>query len=277
MKRVLVIEGNEASTRERIRKLTGLDSAQAYRETLQRLEPGLEVDIADPSDPAYALPSGVTLADYAGVAMTGSALNIYDRSPVIERQLAFVAGVFEHGLPFFGSCWGLQVAVTVAGGRVERHARGHEFGFARRIRLTALGASHQMFVGKPLVYEAPTVHLDHITRVPAQAQILAENDHSIQALSFAVKRARVWGVQYHPEYTFADIAAVAQRYGSRLVDDGTFESEPALASWIADCERLHQEPTHRALNFKYGLGPALTDEALRWRELQNWLHQLTLD
>jgi GMP synthase (glutamine-hydrolysing) len=272
--RILVIEGNERATRERIRALTGVDSSEGYRQTLLGLQPDLRVDVADPSDPHYRLPAGVRLCDYDGVAMTGSALNVYDRSPVIERQLSFVSQVFESGVAFFGSCWGLQIAVTVAGGEVRRHAVGREFGFARRIQQTALGQSHQMFRGKALVFEAPTVHVDHVTRLPERALVLAFNDHCVQAVSFPAKRSAVWGVQYHPEYSFTDIAAVARRYGDRLVSDGTFESMAELERYVRDCERLQADSHHQALIFKHGLGSALTDPAQRLAELSNWLASL---
>ena len=153
------------------------------------------------------------LEDYDGVTMTGSALNIYNGGAPVTRQIDLAKAVFAAGVPFFGSCWGLQVAVTAAGGEVRANPRGREFGFARRILLTDAGREHPLFAGKPAVFEAPTVHRDEIASLPAGAAMLAANDFGVQAASFTHGRGTFWGVQYHPEYDYLDIAATAERYG----------------------------------------------------------------
>src|SRR5258706_4673923 len=111
---VLVIDGNRAATREQQVAAGGRPSGEGYAEVLQQLAP-LDCDIVRPADGEVRLPDGVALADYDGVAITGSALNVYDGGAPIERQLALASAVFASGAPFFGSCWGLQLAVTVAG------------------------------------------------------------------------------------------------------------------------------------------------------------------
>jgi hypothetical protein len=40
--------------------------------------------------------------------------------------------------------------------------------------------------------------------------MLAINDFGIQAASFTYRRGTFWGVQYHPEYDYVDIAAAAE-------------------------------------------------------------------
>ena len=274
--RVLVIEGNVAALRARQREMLGYDTGEGYARTLQGLEPGLVADIVRPADSPVAFPAGVSLADYDGVAITGSALNIYDGGPAIERQVELAQAVFAAGVPMFGSCWGLQVAVTAAGGRVHRNPKGREFGFGRRIQLTDAGRAHPLFAGKPEVFEAPTVHLDAIESLPPGASELARNDMSLQAAAFSSQRGTFWGVQYHPEYAPRDIAAVADRYGRRLVDDGMFADEAALQSFAAELRQLDRAPADRALAWKHGLGPGITDTPTRLRELRNWLDHLVL-
>ena len=268
--RILVIDGNVAEIRARQVARLGYDSGTGYARVLHRIDPMVRIDILATADGA-ALPAGVGLENYDGVTITGSALNIYIGGEPVMRQIELAKAVFAAGVPFFGSCWGLQVAVTAAGGEVRANPRGREFGFARRILLTDAGREHQLFAGKPVVFEAPTVHRDEIASLPAGAAILAINDFGIQAASFTYGRGTFWGVQYHPEYDYVDIAAAAERYGETLVGEGMFRDASALAAFVADLHALQSNPADTSLLWKHGLGPAMRAEELRLLEIRNWL------
>ena len=272
--RILVIEGNVESLRARQVAARGYDTATGYARVLAGLVPDVECTIVRPADAEPRLPAGVDLASFSGAVITGSALNVYDGGPAIERQLELTRAVCGAGVPLFGSCWGLQIAVTVAGGLVTRNPRGREFGFGRAIALTKAGRAHALYAGKPAVFEAPTVHLDYVETLPPGAVVLAGNDYGVQAAAFGCGRSSVWAVQYHPEYDYLDISAVAARYGSRLVTEGLFPDEPALAAFIADTAALQANPTDAALLARHALGPAMADPTLRRLELSNWLMQL---
>src|SRR5271168_3863927 len=146
--RILVIDGNVADIRARLTAALGYDSGTGYAQVLRRIDPSLQVDIVCAADGA-ALPAGMALENYHGVTMTGSALNVYNGGAPVNRQIELVKAVFAAGVPFFGSCWGLQVAVTAAGSLVRANPRGREFGFARRVALTDAGVQHRVFAGKP--------------------------------------------------------------------------------------------------------------------------------
>ena len=268
--RILVIDGNVAELRARQRAMIGYDSGTGYAQVLRRIDPTLQIDIVTAADAEPEFPAG-GLSHYDGVTMTGSALNIYNGGPAVARQIELAKAVFAAGVPFFGSCWGLQVAVTAAGGEVRANPRGREFGFARCIVLTDLGINHPLYAGKPMAFEAPTVHRDSIAVLPSGAQVLATNDFGIQAVSFDHGRGSFWGVQYHPEYDFLDIAAVAERYGSTLVKEGMFRDEDSLARFAAELRELQANPSDPPLLWKYGLGPNVRDQGLRLSEIRNWL------
>ncbi len=269
--RLLVIDGNVAEIRARQQAALGYDSGSGYARVLGGLLPGIVCDVIRPADGAAPLPDGMSLEQYHGVTMTGSALNIYNGGEPVERQVEVARAVFAAGVPFFGSCWGLQVAVTAAGGTVRRNPRGREFGFARRVQLTDAGRSHPMYAGKPAVFEAPTIHLDEVSVLPAGTTVLASNEISLQAATFSYLRGNFWGVQCHPEYDYLDIAAAAERYGTRLVEEGLFSDDASLAAYAADLRRLQEAPADAALAWKHGLGAAMTDPALRLAEIRNWL------
>jgi GMP synthase (glutamine-hydrolysing) len=268
--RILVIDGNIAEIRARQRTALGYDSGTGYANVLRRIDPSLHVDVLAAAD-GEALPAGVALGSYDGVTVTGSALNVYHGGAPVTRQIELAKAVFEEGIPFFGSCWGLQIAVTAAGGEVRANPRGREFGFARRVVLTAAGREHPLFAGKPPVFEAPAIHRDYIASLPPGAEALALNDFGLQAASFTHGRGNFWGVQYHPEYEYRDIAAAAERYGETLVSEGMFRDGAALAAFAAELRVLQTNPADAPLLWKHGLGPAMQSEPLRLLEIRNWL------
>jgi GMP synthase (glutamine-hydrolysing) len=273
--RILIIDGNVAEIRARQAAALGYDSGTGYARVLHRIDASLRIDIVAAADGA-ALPAGAALDSYDGVTMTGSALNIYNGGAPVTRQIELAKSVFAAGVPFFGSCWGLQVAVTAAGGEVRANPRGREFGFARRILQSDAGREHPLFAGKPLLFEAPTVHRDEIASLPAGAALLAANDFGVQAASFTHGRGTFWGVQYHPEYDYLDIAAAAERYGETLVREGMFRDTTALAAFAAELRALQANPSDSPLLWKHGLGPAMRAEPLRLLEIRNWLQAQVL-
>jgi GMP synthase (glutamine-hydrolysing) len=276
MTRILIIDGNTAETRAKHVAVGGIASGDGYAATLKRLKPGIECDIVHPADEAPKLPVGVALADYAGAAITGSALNIYSLEPAVERQIDLVKAVFAAGVPTFGSCWGLQVGVTAAGGSVVRNPRGREFGFGRRITLTSHGRDHAMFQGKPEVFEACTVHVDTVDSLPPGATPLAHNDMGLQAAEIRHKHGVFWGVQYHPEYSCAEIAAMARRYAEVLIRDRLVKDQAELDSLSADLVALNDNPDDARLAWRFGVGASITDASIKLAELRNWLEKQVL-
>ena len=275
--RILVIDGNEVATRTRHMAVGGTSSGEGYAATLKGLKPEIECDIVRPADEEPKLPEGVALKDYNGAVITGSALNVYSRETAVQRQIELVKSVFEAQVPTFGSCWGLQVGVTAAGGTVVRNPRGREFGFGRRIMLTPAGRDHAMFQGKPEVFEAPTVHVDTVESLPPGSTPLAHNDMGLQAAEIRLKSgATFWGVQYHPEYSVAEIGAMARRYGEVLIRDGLVKDQAELDQLSADLVALNDDPGNERLAWRFGIGPSVTDAGLRLAELRNWLEKQVL-
>ena len=268
--RVLVVDGNLAATRVQQVAAGGQPSGEGYVKVLAQLAE-LDCDIVRPADGDARFADGVGLADYDGVAITGSALNVYDGGAHIERQIGLMRAVFTSGVPCFGSCWGMQIAVTALGGLVRPNPLGREFGIARRIALTEAGRAHPMYRDKPTVFEAVTVHKDDIGQLPDGALVLAASDMGVQAVELRHGDGVFWGVQYHPEYSYAEIAATALRYGEVLVREQLFTDRAALDGFVAELRTLQARPQDRALNWKHGLGPAMQDPRLKLAELRNWL------
>lgn len=272
--RLLVMEGNTAEARAKQVEAGGMALSDGYADLLRRLAPGAVVDICYPADPGANLPIG-GLEGYDGVAITGSALNVYDGGPAIERQIELTRAVLAAKTPLFGSCWGLQLITVAAGGVVRPNPKGREIGIGRRIALTAAGRGHAMFAGKAATFDAITVHLDEVETLAPGTTVLATNAVSgVQAAELRLGGAVAWGVQYHPEFSLHDIAVVIRRYGSRLLSEGFFADSAARDAYTADLESLGRGGD-KTIAWRYGIDDTVLSEGVRTAEIANWItHQM---
>jgi GMP synthase (glutamine-hydrolysing) len=275
--RLLVMEGNSPETRAQHVAAGGTVGSKGYSALLQDLLPGAVVDICFPGDPGANLPDGQALEGYDGVAITGSGLHVYDNIPEVTRQIELARAVLATGTPVFGSCWGLQVLTVAAGGAVRKNPKGREIGFGRRIRLTEPGRKHPMYVGKPEVFNAPTVHLDEVETLAPGTVVLASNEVSdVQSAEIRVNGATAWGVQYHPEYPLREIAAIVRRIGVRLIDEGFFLDTKEITNYASDLDALDYDPTIKRLAWRHGISRNVLDKRLRTGEVANWLEYQVL-
>jgi GMP synthase (glutamine-hydrolysing) len=275
--RLLVIEGNTADGRSLLKAAGGEAPSQGYADVLREFLPNATIDICYPADPGANLPDAAGLESYDGVVITGSALHVYDRGPHIDPQIELARAVFDSSTPLFGSCWGLQIITTAAGGSVRRNPKGREIGFGRRIRLTASGRGHPVFAGKDEVFDAVTIHLDEVETLAPNMQVLALNAFSaVQAAEVKVNGCTAWGVQYHPEYSLADIAASFRRHGKRLIEERFFNNDDELHDYAETVAVLHDKPNDKPRAWRLGLDSTVLDKNFRTREVRNWIHHQVL-
>lgn len=224
------------------------------------------------------LPVGITLSDFEGVMFPGSPLHIYDPDPCVTRQIDFARAAFAAGVPVWGSCWGLQLAVVALGGSVRRNRRGRELPIARAITVTHAGRAHPLLTSRPAIFDALCSHLDEIETLPPDSQVLAANEISaIQAIAVQTPgRGSFHGTQYHPEHTLAVSAALIQMRAAELVEEG-FGTEPTeIAAIAADYRALNAEPTRRDLIWRYGIASEIMDPIRRTTEIGNWLRAVVV-
>ena len=204
--RLLVVEGNTAEGRALFCAAGGAPPSESYAKLLRELLPDAIADICFPADGGANLPDKMGLEGYDGIVITGSSLNMYDGGPAIDRQIELIRTAYTSNTPLFGSCWGLQLLTTAAGGVVRKNPKGREVGFGRRIGLTAAGRGHPMYEDKHEVFDAITVHLDEVETLAPGMRVLAANTYSqVQSAEIRVNGTTAWGTQYHPEYTLHDM------------------------------------------------------------------------
>jgi GMP synthase (glutamine-hydrolysing) len=271
------MEGNSPETRAQHVAAGGTVASKGYSNLLQELLPNCVVDVCFPGDPGSNLPTGEALEGYDGMAITGSGLHVYDGGPEVTRQVELVRSVLGAGTPVFGSCWGLQVLTVAAGGSVRKNPKGREIGFGRRMKLTEAGRKHPMYIGKPDVFNAPTVHLDEVESVAPGTTVLATNEVSdVQSAEIRANGTIAWGVQYHPEYPLRELAAIVRRIGQRLITEGFFLDTAEIATFAGDLDALDRDPTIGRLAWRYGISHNILNKKLRTGEVANWIEYQVL-
>jgi GMP synthase (glutamine-hydrolysing) len=134
-----------------------------------------------------------------------------------------------------------------------------------------------MYVGKPEVFNAPTVHLDEVETIAPGTIVLATNEVSdVQSAEIRANGSVAWGVQYHPEYELREIAAIVRRIGLRLIDEGFFLDTREIATFAEDLVTLDRNPAEKRLSWRYGISKNVLDKKLRTGEVANWLHYQVL-
>jgi GMP synthase (glutamine-hydrolysing) len=270
--RMLVVEGNTRLAPERHAAAYGVTPSQSYAATLQEIEPDILCDIALPADEGANPPDAAGLESYDGIVLTGSALNIYDLAPEVTRQIDLMRAAYASGTPVFGSCWGLQVGAVAAGGDVKKNPLGREVGFARNIAPSDAGRAHPMLAGRPAAYDAPAIHLDIIATPPDDCIVLAANRMAgIQAAEIRVNGGALWGVQYHPEFSLAEIGAILDSRRRMLVGEGFCATLEEAAAYAAELKALDADPARHDLAWRHGLDGEVLDPVRRTAEIRNFV------
>ena len=177
-----------------------------------------------------ALPDPSTLA---GAIITGSHAMVTDRAPWSEDLASWLRQAVSGNLPLLGICYGHQLVAHAFGGHVGSRVRGIEFGTVS-VTLTHAATEDAVFGTLPATFPAHVVHLQSVLALPPEATVLgysAGDPHQI--IRFA---ARVWGVQFHPEFAAGVIAGYAQELG--LPPQGARRETTAARNVIGRFARL---------------------------------------
>ncbi|WP_221794352.1 type 1 glutamine amidotransferase [Aquisediminimonas sediminicola] len=277
MTRLLLLEGNTADKRAQSRAIGVRSSSEIYAIAISAEFPDIELDILNGADPDGVMPYSRTWSDYDGFVITGSALHAYDTDFAVTNQIALTKEAADHGLPIFGSCWGLQILVMAAGGMVISNPRGREVGIARKIYALPEGRDHQIFGGKGLVFDALCIHYDEVSRLPDNATLLASNSHSrVQAALIPLGRSIAWAVQYHPEFDLQQIVQLYTLYSDDMVAQGFFANNDELIAYRNKLVALAANSAEIGIGWQLGIDEDITDDKRRRAEIIAWIETCVL-
>lgn len=268
----LIVQSDLPKQREERRENAGKSSGETYKATLRQLCPGASIDIVSPVDGDSERLGRDDLEMYDGVFLTGSPMHVYHMTTEVERMLEFMRTIFASGVPSFGSCAGLQIAVAAAGGKVRKMPQRMEAGIARRIVATEAGRGHPLLAGRPQSWDAAAVHGDEVEELPQGATLLASNgETTVQAAEIRHDGGVFWGVQYHPELALGEIAIALRAQASDIIEAGLAQSDDDVFNLADLIAALHRDPDSRPLHWRLGVDGEFAKEAFRRREITNFL------
>ena len=155
MKKILIVEGN---LREENQSFTdgGIKThTESLKDSIAYFTDKIEIDVVNPSSDKNISEKVTDLYKYDGLIWGGSSLNIYNDTIEIRRQIEFMRECQKKIKKILAICWGLQVAVTVAGGQVKRCTNGSHRGIALNIEINNQGLKHPIYKNC-LLYTSPS-------------------------------------------------------------------------------------------------------------------------
>jgi len=253
-------------------------AGKLYANMLVKYLPESKYEIVYSSDAGVQMPDNADLATCDGVLWPGCNLTVYhEHDERVTKILDLVRRAYKVGVPQFGSCWGMQIAVYAAGGKVAPNPKGREMGVARKIHLTEEGRSHPMYDGKIAVFDGFISHDDEITELPAGGKWLASNDFSrVQAVAVEHENGIFWATQYHPEYDLHELARLIVARAERLTKAGFFKNQNDLDRYVEQLETIYNDPSRKDIAWQLAIDEHVLNDSIRQREFVNWLEKIVL-
>ena len=259
MKKILIVEGNTAEENGSFIEAGIKTHTESLRESLKYISKDLIIDVVNPSSDKNIDSFNDKLHTFDGLIWGGSSLNIYNDTPEIKKQIEFMKNCQNKVKNILGICWGMQVAVTAAGGQVKKANTSH-VGIAKEIEINEYGLKHPLYKDKEKKFNSPAFNYDEVVKIPENGICLASNKiNKVQSLYFQINKTRVWGLQYHPEITYEKMISLINFRRKRLIEyRKVFKNENDLENHISFIEKEIQ----------------VTVKEKKMLELKNWLKEL---
>jgi GMP synthase (glutamine-hydrolysing) len=256
MKKILLVEGNLREANQEFTDNGIKTHTESLKESIDYFTNNLEIDSVNPSSDKDIFDKVKDLNKYDGLIWGGSSLNIYSDTAEIRRQLEFMKECQKKVQNILAICWGMQVAVTAAGGVVRKGQNGSHRGIAHEININENGSKHPLYKDKDKIFNTPAFNYDEVVTLPHNATLLSSNKvNKVMGLNFKSEIANIWGIQYHPEITYEKMITLINFRKEKLINNKSFNDEDDLNTHIKIIEDEIK----------------ITDKDLRMKELKNWL------
>jgi len=260
-KKILIVEGNLKEENNNFSKSGIPTHTESLKESLSFFTNSLNLDVVNPSSDTNINSVIKDLKKYDGLIWGGSSLNIYNDTVEIRRQIEFMKECFKSIKRILAICWGMQVAVTAAGGEVKKSNNGVHIGIAQNISVNKNGIKFPLYKNKKNIFNSPAFNFDEVATIPKDSTILASNKvNKVQSLNFQTGISEIWGLQYHPEITYDKMIRLIKFRKDRLINvRKAFNNEKEIEEHI----NLIKEENK------------ISEKSSRLLELQNWLNYIS--
>ena len=136
MKKILIVEGNLREENQSFSAAGIQTHTESLKDSLAFFTDKLETHVVNPSSDENIDQNIDALESYDGLIWGGSSLNIYNNTPEIKIQIEFMRECQKKIKKILAICWGMQVAVTAAGGEVKKATKGSHRGIASNIAVS---------------------------------------------------------------------------------------------------------------------------------------------
>ena len=260
MNRILIVEGNLPNENKNFQNSGIQTHAESLKESLSYYVQNLNIDVFNPCEKKTFDKILPNIKKYDGLVWGGSSLNIYNDCIEIRRQIAFMKECFKSIKKILAICWGMQVAVTAAGGEVKKSSTGAHIGIANDIEINDNGLKHPLYKSKNKTFNSPAFNFDEVVTLPSGAVHLASNKiNKIQSINFKYGISDIWGLQYHPEITYHKMITLIKFRKERLIN-------------VRKCFKDEQEIQKHIQFIEEEIKKSSKDS--RMLELKNWLDHL---
>ena len=260
MKKILIVEGNLREENQNF-STSGIQThTQSLQDSLANFTNELDMDVVNPSSDEDIDTKVKELNKYDGLIWGGSSLNIYNDTPEIRRQIQFMKECQKKVKNILAICWGMQVAVTAAGGVVKKSSNGAHIGIANQLIINEQGIKHPLYSGKKNNFNTPAFNFDEVATLPENGVCLASNKiNKVQSMYFKINNNNVWGLQYHPEITYQKMIQLIKFRKDRLIETRkVFANHDQVDEHISFIEKEI----------------SISDNQQRMIELRNWLNSI---
>ena len=256
MKKILLVEGNLREANQEFTDNGIKTHTESLKESIDYFTKDLLIDSVNPSSDKNIFDKVKDLNKYDGLIWGGSSLNIYSDTVEIRRQLEFMKECQKKIKNILAICWGMQVAVTAAGGVVKKGQNGSHRGIAHEININEHGLNHPLYKDKNKIFNTPAFNYDEVATLPNKAVLLSSNKiNNVMGLNFEFETANIWGIQYHPEITYEKMITLINFRKENLINNKSFNDENDLNAHIKIIEDEIK----------------ITNKDSRMKELKNWL------
>ena len=162
MKKILLVEGNLREVNQEFTDNGIKTHTESLKESIDYFTNNLEIDSVNPSSDSNIFEKVKDLDKYDGLIWGGSSLNIYSNTIEIRKQIDFMRECQKRVKNILAICWGLQVAVTAAGGEVKQGKNGAHRGIAHEIVINSEGLKHLLYKDKKQTFNTPAFNLSLI-------------------------------------------------------------------------------------------------------------------